>query len=120
MDPPTANNEGSTAVGKGGDAAELRTIDSFGFRNVSLIKMDVEGYEDAVLAGAKETIQRERPVLLVEIQGGHNFDVTLPEVRARIVHTIQLVESMGYFVGRISAYDYVAFPLPRAPAAPRP
>ena len=57
-------------MGEGGDQAELRTIDSFGFRNVSLLKIDVESLEDQVLDGARETILESKPVILAEIQGG--------------------------------------------------
>ena len=40
---------------------------------VTLIKVDVEGHDAAVLAGARETIARWRPLLLVEVlpQAGH-------------------------------------------------
>lgn len=44
----------------------VRTLDSFDFRDVGFIKIDVEGHEQAVLRGARATIERERPVLLVE------------------------------------------------------
>ena len=44
----------------------LRTIDGFEFQNVDLIKLDVEGMEDAALRGARKTIERCRPVLYVE------------------------------------------------------
>ena len=42
---------------------------------VSLIKIDVEGYELAVLEGAAETIKAHRPVLLIEIEFRHGSDV---------------------------------------------
>ncbi|MBV9773222.1 MAG: FkbM family methyltransferase [Gemmatimonadetes bacterium] len=45
-----------------------RTLDSYGFRDVSFIKMDVEGHEPAVLQGARETIRASRPVVLVEVK----------------------------------------------------
>lgn len=45
-----------------------RTLDSFSFHDVGLIRIDVEGCERAVLAGARETIARERPVLVVELK----------------------------------------------------
>ncbi len=47
---------------------EARTLDSYGFDNVGLIKIDVEGHELAVLAGAGETIARCRPNLIVELE----------------------------------------------------
>lgn len=45
---------------------EMRTLDSFGFSDVGLIKIDVEGYELEVLKGAVETINKYSPVLYVE------------------------------------------------------
>ena len=41
---------------------ELRGVDA----PVSVIKIDVEGYELSVLKGASETLRRHRPVLLIE------------------------------------------------------
>src|SRR6266568_3035020 len=45
---------------------EVRTLDSFEFSDVAMIKIDVEGHEEAVVAGAEETIRRCRPSLLIE------------------------------------------------------
>lgn len=44
----------------------VRTLDSYGFTDVAVIKIDVENMELAVLRGAMETIQRERPVIYAE------------------------------------------------------
>jgi FkbM family methyltransferase len=41
-------------------------LDSFELENVDLIKIDVQGSEEPVLIGAKETLARCRPVLIVE------------------------------------------------------
>lgn len=41
-------------------------IDDQNYRGVFFVKIDVEGMEDQVLAGAVQTIERERPVCLVE------------------------------------------------------
>jgi FkbM family methyltransferase len=49
-----------------------RTLDSFDFEDVSLIKIDVEGHEESVLHGARETIIRNRPVLIIETEDQHN------------------------------------------------
>lgn len=46
--------------------APMRTLDSFGLRDVTLLKIDVEGYEPQVLAGAAETIARYRPLIVIE------------------------------------------------------
>jgi FkbM family methyltransferase len=52
-------------------AVPQRRLDSFGFNNVGFIKIDVEGFEQAVLEGARETIMRERPVIQVELEEQH-------------------------------------------------
>ncbi len=52
-------------------AVATTSIDDYvtaaGLEHVDLIKIDVEGYEDAVLAGATRTIAREAPCLFLEI-----------------------------------------------------
>lgn len=66
---------GSIGVGIEGPHKEqtvcLRTLDSFRFEGVTLLKIDVEGHESQVLAGSHRLIDRDRPVLLVEIEQRH-------------------------------------------------
>ena len=45
---------------------QLHTIDSFNFKNVDLIKIDVEGYEMRVLKGAEKTL-RTCQFLMIEL-----------------------------------------------------
>jgi FkbM family methyltransferase len=45
---------------------EGRSLDSFEFDAVDLIKLDIQGSEYAALVGARETILRHRPVILIE------------------------------------------------------
>ena len=62
-------NYGSVGLVPGGFGTiqvPMTTIDSYGFENVGLIKLDVEGYELEALKGAVETIKRDRPILYVE------------------------------------------------------
>jgi FkbM family methyltransferase len=54
---------------------ELKRLDDFGIAGVGLIKIDVEGHEVEVLKGAGETIQRSRPIVLVELKKEHMQDV---------------------------------------------
>ena len=41
-------------------------LDSLGLSDVRLIKLDLEGHEPQALAGARETIERWRPMILIE------------------------------------------------------
>jgi len=45
---------------------EVRTLDSFAFERIDFIKLDVEEMEADVLEGGAATIERTRPVMLVE------------------------------------------------------
>lgn len=47
-------------------------LDDFALDHVSLVKIDVEGHEEAVLAGAIETLARSRPAVICEIEERHN------------------------------------------------
>jgi FkbM family methyltransferase len=51
---------------------ELVTLDQYRFDCVDWIKIDVEGFEDAVLEGSRDTIQRNRPWLLLEDNGNRS------------------------------------------------
>ena len=46
--------------------AMVRTIDSFNFQDVDLIKIDVEGFEQKVIRGALDTIDRCSPLIVFE------------------------------------------------------
>jgi FkbM family methyltransferase len=56
-----------------GGAIPMRTLDSFEFPKVDVIKIDVEGYEPEVLEGARSLIEKHQPVIL--------FEVNLPALR---------------------------------------
>jgi FkbM family methyltransferase len=56
---------------------DVATLDSFDIHGVALVKIDVEGHEWPVLQGAVQTLRRERPNLLIEIEEQRapgNFD----------------------------------------------
>jgi FkbM family methyltransferase len=95
MDPIRAH-DGRVAIGRGGDRAEARTIDSFGFSDVSLIKIDVEGHEASVLKGAEKTIMTHHPVIFIEV-----WDKNLGVIRP-------MLEKLGYSLRQIRTIEYVA------------
>jgi FkbM family methyltransferase len=49
------------------EKVSIKRLDDLHLDNISLIKIDVEGYELEVFEGGRETIQRNRPVILIEI-----------------------------------------------------
>lgn len=61
----------STHVDLGAETnlVEIRTLDSFYIDAVDLIKIDVEGFEPAVIQGAINTITKSKPVILYECKG---------------------------------------------------
>jgi FkbM family methyltransferase len=52
-----------------GESVEVITLDSLALARVDFIKLDVEGMELAVLAGARATLARHRPLLQAEWLG---------------------------------------------------
>ena len=60
-------NTGATHVRAGVDGEiAMRRLDDFGLADVDFMKVDVEGFERQVLEGARETLLRCRPVVIVE------------------------------------------------------
>jgi FkbM family methyltransferase len=55
-------------------AVEIRTLDDFGLTHVRFVKADVEGSEREVLDGARATLARDRPTLLLELLSGTHED----------------------------------------------
>jgi FkbM family methyltransferase len=77
------------AAGARVEEIEVRTLDSFALRDLSLIKIDVEGHELEVLRGGRETLRSERPVMMIEIEQRHHGERDIRDVFAE-------VESYGY------------------------
>jgi FkbM family methyltransferase len=60
-------NTGATHVRPGEEGTiPMRRLDDFGFEDVDFMKVDVEGYERQVLEGARETLLRCRPIVIIE------------------------------------------------------
>lgn len=66
----------------------VRKLDDYGLTGVAFIKVDVEGHEVAVLQGAKDTIARNYPVLLIESEDRHRKNA-VADIRT-------FLEQLGY------------------------
>jgi FkbM family methyltransferase len=70
----------------------VRRLDDLGLDGVGFVKIDVEGHELAVLRGAATTLQRNRPVLLIEAEERHH-----PNAVAKITEFLSGIGYAGYF-----------------------
>ncbi len=87
----------------GGDIkVATSTIDDFGFTNVGLIKLDLEGYEPKALDGAWETIDRDKPYMIIELS-----PIYLDNKQSE---TIEKIKYHGYLVEGISDCNYLCTP----------
>lgn len=62
-------------------------------RRIGFVKIDVEGFENEVLHGSAELINRHQPLLLIEIGQVHN---------SNFMDTLELIKGMGYIGFSIS------------------
>jgi FkbM family methyltransferase len=69
----TASLEHAGAAENAGRFITVRrvTIDGLGLTGVRFIKMDIEGHETAALRGAEQTIKRDAPMLMLELETRH-------------------------------------------------
>ena len=88
-----------SSIGKG--TIPLKTLDSFNLTNVDMIKIDVEGFEGEILAGAMKTIEQNKPVLVIE-QQKHEYQNDMNETPA-----IKILEDWGYQVVEQFNKDWV-------------
>lgn len=83
---------------------QLHTVDEHYQDNnipISLIKIDVQGFEMEVLEGAQHTIKRFKPVILFEQEDHYQVD---PEIQKS--HCCNFFSCLGYEVFEIDKYDY--------------
>lgn len=101
---PRPDNEGMAYVkpstdGKTQDKVKMEKLDDLRLNNVSMIKIDVEGFEMEVIEGARDTIVRNRPVMLVEIFNN-----------AAKGEKIATLEGLGYRCVPLKDDDYLFLP----------
>lgn len=73
----TVGIQANGGIQAGGGDIPIRSLDAMALdAPIGLIKIDVEGNEAAVLAGAEQTIRRWRPDIIVEADGTDRFLAT--------------------------------------------
>lgn len=82
-------------------AIEMRQLDSFGFAKVDFIKIDVEGFEKAVVLGAEQTIRNCKPLIVCEQKG--NDSAYGDEAGA----AVQLLQDWGMKPMKVMSGDYI-------------
>ena len=67
----------------------VKKLDNLQFENpISFIKIDVEGHEIEVIEGAIKTINKNKPILLVEIEKRHS--------KKKVSDSIKFINDLGY------------------------
>ena len=80
------------------DNIDVVTVDSYNFKNVDFIKIDVEYYELQAITGAYKTIKKYKPTLLVELHD-NNDD------RKKILNI--LVDDLKYVPEQAGELDWI-------------
>jgi len=110
------DNSGATYLsdGKSKTKVPVTTLDSYEFKSVDFIKIDVEGYEVKVLDGSRKTIEESRPVMLVEVnrhaleRAGTSAE-RLFEVLAELGYSMEITDSRIPWSD--SQYDIICLPI---------
>lgn len=97
-------SSGNSTVAGWGDI-QMATMDSLDLREVDLLKIDVEGYEENVLRGGIETVKRCRPVIVVEQKRDMAKRFGLPTLGA-----VHLLLELGYRQAEELSGDHVMVP----------
>lgn len=103
-------NAGAMTTTLAGAIPTMR-IDDLGLANVDLLQLDIEGAELFALEGARETIMRSRPVIVLELRRN---------ARAYGVHdqTIrEYVLGLDYVMAERVGYDEIFTPVEHGPKA---
>jgi FkbM family methyltransferase len=102
IDPADTGGTHVAATAEAGDTV-LRKLDEFDLVDVDFIKIDCEGYEAQVIHGARETIRRCRPCLIVE-QKAHKLG---PNFGIKGTPAVDALLALGAKQRKVMSGDYI-------------
>lgn len=82
---------GASHISESGQLTALLTIDGLGLSSVSIIQLDVEGYELNALKGAAQTLIRRGPIVMIE----DNSDNCAPFLKAMEYHHMARIPGLN-------------------------
>lgn len=74
------DNSANMVSDEGMESIEAVTIDEDIKDNITLIKMDIEGYEQKALEGCKKHIEKNKPKLLISVYHNHEDLYKIPKI----------------------------------------
>lgn len=109
IDYEAPSNFGNLSVGEGGEITTSVKLDSLTFETLDLIKIDVQGYEKFVIEGGKSTIEKFRPLMIIEFEEVHTikFGYTCKDL-------FNMLQDMNYYLIQFESYypsDYLCVPI---------
>ena len=84
----------------------LTTIDILRLDKLDFMKIDVEGYEQLVIQGAMTTINKCKPVMVIEVWSNHNGGVDINYTKNMFKHLLDI----GYRIEHIGGPDFLFLP----------
>jgi hypothetical protein len=81
---------------------QARTLDSFGFADIDLIKIDVDSHEGFLLQGAENFFKQNSPVVILE----HKLSVQIRQHKDS-PDPFDILDSYGYKVVKSLRIDHV-------------
>lgn len=87
---------------------ESTTIDNLNLEYVDFIIADVEGMEVKLIDGAKNTIKKFRPIIIVEIWD--DFNRRLEKMKESFGEVVQIFTEMNYTLVKNISDNYIFFP----------
>jgi len=85
-------------------SVDIKTLDSYNFKNIDFIKIDVDSHESWLLQGAKTFFTNNNPVICIECKSSKHKDrqpVSMPSIES-------ILDNYGYtLIKKLSRIDYL-------------